>query len=476
MSATVEVPAPPKPRRLGRLARAGVGVVAVAAVAVVGWRLAAPWAAAEWATVSTDDAYVNGHATTVAPRVAGQVKRVLVDDNMRVKAGDLLVELDDEPYRVQADVKKSAVGTAEADVKAAESQVRGTLALARGQRWKLQAAMEAVENQAATLRARVAALKSKEATLDRTRADLDRVNRLRGAAAVSAEEVDQRREAFKVAEAAVKQSREEVAEARVFLGLAPQVPPGKDPAEVPADLAQTFSGVRQALADLIQSTAQVGLPLAGTDATPKQYLDEFRRLDAEGNIDRLLEKLVPDAPAVKQAKAKLFQAQRDLAQAELNVRYCRVTAEIDGIVSRRNVNPGANVLAGQGMMAVRSLAEVWVDCHFKETQLDAVRVGQPVEVRVDAYPGRVYRGRVAGFAAGTGATMAVLPAENATGNFVKVVQRLTVRVDLADPNPEDAPLLAGLSVVPRVLVREPPTGPDAGTRLLARPTAPEVRP
>ena len=122
-------------------------------------------------TVSTDDAYVNGHVTYVAPRVAGQVSRVLVDDNERVKKGDLLVQLDREPYQVQVDLKKAAVVSAEADVEAARAQVRGILAQARSQRWKLQTAIEDVNDKVAQLKARVAALRSKEASRDRADGD-----------------------------------------------------------------------------------------------------------------------------------------------------------------------------------------------------------------------------------------------------------------------------------------------------------------
>ncbi|WP_406696148.1 HlyD family secretion protein [Singulisphaera sp. Ch08] len=420
----------------------------------------------EWLnTVSTDDAYVDSHVTIVAPRVPGQVARVVVDDNAQVRKGDLLVELDREPYQNQVELKRSGVEVAEADLSAAESRVRGDLALARAQRWKLQMAIEGVDNQVATLRSQVAALRSKEATRDLAKIELARTEQLLRKGASSREEFDQGTSAYKVAEAQVRQAAEEVRVGRASLGLPPDPPDGGSPADVPADLDQTFSGVRQALADLIQTIAQVGLPLATSEATPSQFLAEFRKQDDEGNVDRIFAKLVPDAPAVKQARAKVAQAQRDLALADLDLRYCDVRAEIDGVVSRRAVNPGNHVVAGQQMMAVRSLTEVWVDCHFKETQLVDVRIGHPVDLRVDAYPGRVFRGRVSGFAPGTGAALAVLPAENATGNFVKVVQRLTVRVDLAEPNSPEAPLAAGLSVVPVVRIREEPTGPDAGARL-----------
>ena len=230
----------------------------MAGLAVGGYALT-PTVKTMMETVSTDDAYVNGHVTYVAPRVAGQVSRVLVDDNDRVSKGDLLVQLDREPYQVQVDLKKAAVVNAEADVEAARAQVRGILAQARSQRWKLQRAIEDVDDKVAQLRARVAALRSKEASLDRARADFARAQQLFNRGAISREEFDQRREAVRTAEAAVKQALEEVHEARVALGLAPH-PEGKDLTDVPADLNQTFSGVSQALNELVQSMAQVGLP------------------------------------------------------------------------------------------------------------------------------------------------------------------------------------------------------------------------
>ena len=324
------------------LLRAG----AVAGLAVGGYLLV-PAVETALNTVSTDDAYVNGHVTYVAPRVPGQVARVLVDDNNRVKKGDLLVQLDREPYQVQVDIKKAAVVSAEADLKAAEAQVRAILGQARSLRWKLQRAMEDVDDKVALLAARVAALKSKEASLDRARADFTRADALFARHAISREEFDQRREAERTAEAAAKQALEEVYEARVALGLPPRPVKG-ELSDVPADLNQTFSGVREALAALVQTLAQVGLPPPAMDRTPKDALDEFIRRDKEGNIDRILERLVPEAPAVRQAEAKLLQARRDLAQAELNLRYCDIISEIDGVVTSKNVNPGNNVAGGAG--------------------------------------------------------------------------------------------------------------------------------
>ena len=161
-----KLPEPPKARVASHRWRKRLLWIGIVAGLGIGSYLLVPVVQTALNTVSTDDAYVNSHVTLVAPRVAGQVGQVPVDDNYRVKKGDLLVQLDREPFQVQVDIKKAAVVNAEADLKAAEAQVRATLGLARSQRWKLQTASEQVDNEVALLRARVAALKSKEATLD----------------------------------------------------------------------------------------------------------------------------------------------------------------------------------------------------------------------------------------------------------------------------------------------------------------------
>ncbi|WP_165228405.1 HlyD family secretion protein [Aquisphaera insulae] len=436
----------------------GVGLVGLVAAA----NYLAPSISRAFRTVSTDDAYINGHVTMVAPRVQGQVLRVLVDDNMRVSKGDLLVELDREPYQVQVDIQKAAVHNAETGLVAAEAEVRAALGKVRSLRWKLQTSIEQVDNQVALLRARVAALRSREATRDRARADFNRARMLFERSAISREELDQRREAERIADALAQEAVEEVSEARVSLGLPPKPEKG-DLADVPPEINQTFSGVRQALADLAQSVAQVGLPLTSTKRTPKEAIEEFVRRDKDGDIDRILEQIVPQSPAVRQAQARLMQARRDLAKAELDERYCDVVSEIDGVVTRRNVNPGNNVQPGQGLMAVRSTTEIWVDANFKETQLADLRIGQRVDCEVDMYGHRQsFEGRITGFTMGTGQTLSLLPPQNATGNFVKVVQRLPVRIELTNYDPAKSPLFVGLSVVPYVYYKEPPAGPHAG--------------
>ncbi len=419
-----------------------------------------PWIRLTLNTVSTDDAYVNGHVTFVAARVGGQIARVLVDDNNRVHKGEILAQLDREPYEVAVAEKRAAVETAKADLLAATATVRGLEAQARSLRWKLQYAMEDVQNRVALLHARVAALDKSNATLKLAQTEFARAKQLLPTGATSQEEYDRRQAALSAAQAEVAQALAEVRQIRVSLGL-PAQPEGGDLGEVPPDLDQTFSSVREAQAALIQTAAQLGV-VHSYEQLPKQMLEQFESLD-HGDVDRTLAGLTANAPAVKQAEAKLDAANRDLDQAELNLSYCDIVAEIDGVVTRRNVNPGNNVQVGQSLMAIRSLRDIWVDANFKETQLRDLRIGQAVDLYVDMYGRRhVFKGRVSGFTMGTGSTLALLPPENATGNFVKVVQRLPVRIDLEGYDPNENTLFIGTSVVPYVYLNKPLTGPDAG--------------
>jgi membrane fusion protein (multidrug efflux system) len=420
-------------------------------------------------TVATDDAYVNSYVTFVAPRVAGQVQKVLVEDNNRVKKGDALVQLDPEPYKVKVSIAQAAVDAAQANLVAANADVRGMVAKARSERFKLQHAIEDVDNQIAMLRQRVATWEQSKATLALAQAEYDRAQSLRQKKVVSDEEYDQKLEAYNVAKAQVAEALENVYQQRVVLGL-PAKPETGDLATVPDDLDQTFSSTRQALADLIQSASQLGVVGSSFNLTPKQTIAEFYRRDPNGDIDKIYAQIIKTAPAIKQAQAALEEAQRNLDQANLDLRYCTVTAEIDGVVTRRNVNPGNNVQVGQSLMAIRSLNDIWIDANFKETQLRNLRIGQPVKIETDVYGGQhVFEGRVSGFTNGTGSTLALLPPQNATGNFVKVVQRLPVRIDLVDYAPEKWPLFVGLSVTPEVDVKATPSGPNAGKFLQAHP-------
>ncbi len=453
--------APPPPQHTGLRRLLWIVGAAVAAIAFV--LVLVPWLHRAWTTESTDDAYVAGHSTVVAARVAGQVTRVLVDDNNRVSRGTLLVELDKEPFEIAVRLQQAMVDSATSDLSVVHDQLRGNVAQARANRFQLERAMEDVRNQLALLRSRVAEIKVAQANQVLAKADFARGEALIKTAAISAQQFDQFRAALDVAKNKVVAAESAVQQTRASLGLPVDI---EDPLDVPANLDQNFSAVRQALATMIASIAPLGVFPEHYNVTPKEIIAEFYRRDPEGNLDRIYEKLVREAPAIKQARAKLDQAKADLDQAKLNLSWCVVKAEIDGVVTRRNVNPGDNVQAGQGLMAVRSLTDIWIDANFKETQLSQIRIGQRAEINVDLYGRKeVFKGRVTGFAMGTGSTLSLLPAQNATGNFVKVVQRLPVRIELTDYDPERAPLFVGLSVEPYVFIKEAPTGPDAGKML-----------
>lgn len=439
-----------------------------------------PWVKHSMSTVSTDDAFVNGHVTFVAPRVGGQVAKVLVDDNNRVHKGDLLVQLDRAPYQIQVDIAQSAVVAAEADLVTAQAQARATTGQMRSLRFGLERSILDVDNQLALLRAKVAILESQKATQVKAKTDYERVVPLLKEGAVSQEIVDHRKQEMLVSQSQVEEALQGVYQIRVSLGLPPKPVNSEDLTQAPPDLDQTFSSVRQAQASLIQAAAQIGLAQS-FNITPRQMVEEFYKRDPAGDIDRIYADLIKNAPSVKQAESRLLQAQRKLEEAKLNLSYTDIVAEIDGVVTRRNVNPGNNLVAGQSLMALRSLTEIWIDANFKETQLGELRIGLPVELDVDMYGGtQKFKGRISGFTMGTGSTLALLPAENATGNFVKVVQRLPVRIDILDYDADKTPLFIGLSVTPEVLINEKPEGPDAGKLLqpysATTPAAPVIKP
>jgi membrane fusion protein (multidrug efflux system) len=233
----------------------------------------------------------------------------------------------------------------------------------------LQHAFEAVDNQVALLRSRIAGVDKSKAELALAQVDFDRAAKLVVTSDTPRSEYDRRQAALLAARADVTAALADVHQIRASLGL-PQ-PDGGDLGQVPADIDQTFSSVLQAQADLIQSAAQLGV-IHSFEETPSQMLEAFEK---EGDINSTFARLAADAPDVKQAEAKLEVAKRDLDQAELDLRYCDVLAEIDGVITRRNVNPGDNVQVGQGLMAIRSLDEIWVDANFKETQLGDLRIG-----------------------------------------------------------------------------------------------------
>ena len=388
-------------------------VVAVAAAGYFGF----PIVSLALNTVSTDDAYVNGHVTFTAPRVPGQVMTVLVDDNYRVRKGQLLVTLDKIPYQIIVDEKQAAYGVAKANLVVAQDEFRGLIGKARSARFQLQHAIEDVDNQVALLRSNVAKLAKADADYKRA------INLQKTPGVISQQDVDQYKAAYLVA-------LEQVYQTRVGLGL-PMKPENGDLTDVPKNLDQTYSTVRAAVANLYQAGGVAGnLAQILRLHAPRAYRrvlqprpqpqrgchlrapDRKRTLDQAGRGQRAAG---PRRPGPGQAELELLQRLcRDRRRGHEPQRQ-----------SRRQRDRGPQ------LMAVRSLTEIWIDANFKETQLRNLRIGQPAVLDVDMYGShKTFKGHITGFTMGTGSTLALLPPENATGNFVKIVQRLPVRIEL----------------------------------------------
>ncbi|HTU89946.1 MAG TPA: HlyD family secretion protein [Gemmataceae bacterium] len=458
-----------------------------------------PWLVHYFAHESTDDAYVNSYVTYVSPRISGNVTEVLVQDNQFVEPGTVLVRLDAEPFqitveqrraalqsaKITVDQQTAALRSAEAELERARNKVRSQVAGLWGSWYMLQSIQNLVRYQEAGLCANQANERLQLANLALAKKEHQRYAELAPRGGASKEVADQKEAGLHIAEEQVRSAQESVKQTRALLGLTADT----ETPERLQELPETYPGVRYAVSMAQQTLEELGSPTQLLTMGGAAIRAELARL----SIPTLME----EVPDVKKAKAgveqacaalggasfnprkpydhpAVVQAQKDLEQAELNLRYTVLTSPIAGYVNRRSVNPGNQVQPGQTLLALRPLQDVWIDANFKENQLAELRIGQSVDIYVDAYPGRVFHGRVAGFSPGTGAALSLLPPENASGNFVKVVQRLPVRIELTEPPPEDTPLFVGLSVVPEVSIKTPPSGPDAGKRLLSRTIAPRT--
>ena len=341
---------------------------------------------------STDDAQIDGHIDPISSRVSGTVLKVYFDDNQQVKAGDLLVELDPKDYEVALARAKADLANAEANAAAAKVGVPLTTTTSSSQLAAADAAVNAANREIESARARV-----QEAQANYTKAadDLKRMEQL-----VQKDEISRQQYDASVAAATASKATLEAANAAVATaeGRAAQ-------ARAQADAAHT----------------------------------------------------VPEQIKVTRAKSEAAAAEveRDraaLAQAELNLQYTKVTAPVDGILSKRSVEPGQVVQAGQPLFAIVNLDDIWVTANFKETQLKNMRVGQQVQISVDAY-GKDFKGTVESIGGATGARFSLLPPENATGNYVKVVQRIPIRIRINQGQDPNRTLRPGMSVVPTVFVK-----------------------
>jgi membrane fusion protein (multidrug efflux system) len=381
--------------------RIGLGI-AIAVLVVVGFFVYRYFASYE----STDDAQVDGHVNSISARISGHVTKLNVDDNQYVQAGTVLVEIDPADYQVAYDRAKADFEDAQAAATAAgvnvpitsvntTSQVSSSEADVKSARAGIQVAQQQFE-------AAKAQLQEAQANNVKAQNDLVRYKQL-----VDKQEISEQQ--YDTAIAAAKASAASVEAARAS-----------------ADAAQ--QQVTQAQGKLVQ--AQANQSQANT--APRQMQVMRAR-----------------------ATSALAEAQRkkaDLDQAQLNLQYTKIVAPVNGIVSNRTVEVGQNVSPGQELMKVIPLDDVWITANFKETQLRDMRVGQPVDIEVDAN-GKTYKAKVDSIAGASGARFSLLPPENATGNYVKVVQRIPVKIVLDPGSNNDHELRPGMSVTPKVHIR-----------------------
>ena len=488
----VEVVPPPRSRSR-RWVILGILFVALLVAAV----FVAPRVRYAMGHASTDDAIVNGHVTYVAPRIAGHVEQVLVDDNQYVEKGTPLVSIDAGPFalavaqkkaalaqaRIAVDQQVAALEVARRELDQARSQARGQVAGLRGAWYLLQTVEDLVRYETTALQSNVANIKLQQANQKLAQQQFQNANSVE-AGALSREDREQREANLEVSTQQLNVAQQAAQQTRALLGLPAD---RQNPATMPSDILRTFNGARYALSSVEQSLANLGVNVDLNSLKQAQINERINTMASDAMIDQV--PVVRAAEArVQQAQAALggasfdaehrydqpavMRAQKELEDAELQLSYTKILAPLSGYVSQRNVNPGTQVQTGQNLMAIRPLEDVWIEANFKETQLADLQIGQAVDIRVDAYPSKVFHGRVAGFSPGTGAVTSLLPPENATGNFVKVVQRLPVRIELTDPNPRDTPLFTGLSVVPEVDLHSTPNGPDAGQRLRSLASSP----
>lgn len=354
---------------------------------------------------STDDAQIDGHLMPVSARISGYVDKVNARDNQYVEAGAVLVEIDPRNYQVAVDQARAALADAEASARALNINVPVTAVSTSSQ---VSASEASVQNAEAgivaeqqQLDAAHAQLAQAEANNVRAQNDLARYKQL-----VDKQEISQQMYDQAVATAATTAAA--VAAAKASAAAAAQ------------QVTQARARLAQAQADL--RTAQTG---------PQQVAStRARALSAEAAVQ---------------------QKQAALEQAELNLEYTKILAPASGVVMK-NVEVGMNVQPGQQLLSVVPLDDVWVTANFKETQLKHMRPGQRVEIQVDAN-GRTYKGRVESIAGSSGARLSLLPPENATGNYVKVVQRVPVKIVLDPGQNKDLALRLGMSVEPKVYLK-----------------------
>ncbi len=357
----------------------------------------------------TDDAQVNGHLIQISSRINGNVISVPVSENQQVKAGDVLVELDPKDYQTTVQQDEANLAAAQSNYESNQVNVPVTTTSSTTNVSAVGATLsqsnDSVVQAQRELEADQAAIAQADANYIKAKLDVERYTPLVQRDVISKQQFDQAVATARADEAALQQAK--------------------------ATATGAEAGVRMAQDRVVQTQAQL--------VNAKRGLDQIR-----------IQKAKTD-----QAEAQVDQAKAELAQAQLNLSYTHIVAPVDGIVTRKSVEVGQNVSIGQNMTTLVSLNDIWITANFKETQLNMMRAGQPVVVSVDAYGGRKYDGVVTQVGGATGSVLSLFPPENATGNYVKVVQRVPVRIDLKDRSENSDHLLRpGLSVEPKVRVKQ----------------------
>ncbi|HEV7699732.1 MAG TPA: HlyD family secretion protein [Pyrinomonadaceae bacterium] len=398
---------------------------------------------------STDDAFIDGDITQIAPKVAAYVQKVDVNGNQFVHKGDLLVELNPADYQLKLEQAKAQLENAKAQYQASLANVSltkaTTSAAQQAARSNVQTTASNVDSSrlgAAAKQSQVTqaqrAVRTAQATLAQTRSQVPKVESdvhlaqveydrrlaLFNHGDISRQSLDQAQNALQAALANLNNVNRQVdaAQSRVDEAL--------------ANVATAQENYRQSLAEINVSRSQV---------------DESQGRLADANAAP--ERITVSESSTETAQAQIAAAEAAVHQAEQDLTYTKIYAPEDGFVTRKTVEEGQLVQIGTPLMAISQSDEIWVVANFKETQLENMQIGQGVEIKVDAYPSRSFRGHVESFQVGTGSRFSLLPAENATGNFVKVVQRIPVKI-VFDEQPENVRLLApGMSVEPTVKVR-----------------------
>ncbi len=350
--------------------------------------------------VSTDDAYARADSAMVSARIPGTILKVFVDNDFAVQTGQPLIELDSADYKVAVDKAKAALDVDEAELKSAEIMVPPV-------NIQTSSKVEAAE----------AALKAAQDAEAQTRHNVQQLRDTRAAAAADlaqAERDYKRFEALSASGAGTQRQREQAQ--TTYDRAKPQL------RAVDSQIAALESALAAASQQVNRARAQL--------QTARSELS---------NVDVQLH-------TVEALKAKRDKSMADLEAARLNLSYCVIAASIEGYIAQKNIQVGDRIQPGQALMAVVPLSKIYGEANFKETQLTNVRIGQPASISADIYPGYAYTGKVVGIRAGTGAAFSLIPPENATGNWIKVVQRIPVRIELDKPPPPDRPLRVGASL------------------------------